>query len=42
MHEELYMVSILQVVMDLMLISALFAVKEERQLVLNGRSVTSS
>ena len=42
MHEELYMVSILQVVMDLMLISALLAVKEERQLVLNGRSVTSS
>ena len=42
MHDELNIVSILQVEMDLMLISWLLAVSVARQLVENGRSVTSS
>ena len=42
MHDELYMVSIRQLVMDLMFISSLPVVSEARQLVEKGRSVTSS
>ena len=42
MQDELYMVSMRQLEMDLMLISSLPVVSEERQLVEKGRSVTSS
>ena len=42
MQDELYIVSILQLEMDLMLISSLPVVSEARQLVEKGRSVTSS
>ena len=41
-QDELYMVSMRQLEMDLMLISSLPVVSEERQLVEKGRSVTSS
>ena len=42
MQDELYMVSIRQLEMDLMLISSLPVVRLARQLVEKGRSVTSS